>query len=190
MEVLLDRVRKCEPVAQRELYTQLVNIMYNTAWRLLKNREDTEDCLQIGFSQLFRNIDQYDTKKGAFSTWSTRIFVNESLRILKKKKLRFEEINDNLNVADYSISSLEHMQANDILRFIARLPDQLQVIFNLYEIEGYSHKEIAESLDIAESSSRTYLTRAKMKLRLLIEPTMVYMKPAKITSGKFKRSEG
>jgi len=96
IEILLARVRGCEPAAQRELYTQLVNIMYNTVWRILKNREDTEDCLQIGFSQLFRNINQYDDAKGAFSTWSTRIFINESLRIIKKRKLKFEEIFDNL----------------------------------------------------------------------------------------------
>jgi len=73
---------------------------------------------------------------------------------------------------------------------LEKLPDQMRVIFNLYEIEGYSHKEIAATLNIAESSSRTYLTRAKMKLRNLIDPPILEVNQPNTTSSNFKRSEG
>jgi len=166
------KVRRCDERAQRELYDLLVLRMYNTVLRILKNREDAEDCVQIGFSILFRKIDLYDPDKGAFMAWSTRIFINESLGILRKRKIRFDEMNDNLYVEADSISPVANLNAEDILRKINMLPDQMRVIFNLYEIEGYSHKEIAQMLNVAESSSRTYLMRAKKKLKLLMDGIM------------------
>ena len=166
------RVRRCDALAQRQLYDLLVLNMYNTVLRIVKNKEDAKDCLQIGFSLLFRKIDQYDPSKGAFSTWSTRIFINESLRILRQKRIHFEALDDSTYAKANTTSPLEKMQAMDILKLINSLPDQMRIIFCLYEIEGYSHKEIAETLEIAVSSSRTYLTRAKLKLRLILEPAL------------------
>ena len=162
-------VRRNDVRAQRELYDLLVLRMYNTVLRILKNREDAEDCVQMGFSILFNKIEIFDPKKGTFAAWSTRIFINESLGILRRRKIRFDSINDNMYVESYSISPLEKMKAEDILNLMDRLNDQMRVIFNLYEIEGYSHKEIGQILDIAESSSRTYLMRAKKKLKTLVE---------------------
>jgi len=166
---LLEGVRKCDAVAQRELYELLVLQMYNTVLRILKNREDAQDCVQVGFSIVFRKIDQYDASKGAFVSWTTRIFINESLRVLRQRKMRFDELSDSLYLEAHSTSPLDNLNAEDILSRINMLPDQMRVIFNLYEIEGYSHKEIAQMLDIAESSSRTYLMRAKMKLKSMLD---------------------
>jgi len=166
---LLVGVRKCDAVAQRELYDLLVLKMYNTVLRILKNKEDAEDCVQMGFSIVFRKIEQFDPNKGAFMAWTTRIFINESLGILRRKKIRFDEINDALYLEAHSISPLENLNVEELLRRINMLPEQMRVIFNLYEVEGYSHREIAHLLDIAESSSRTYLMRAKKKLRTMIE---------------------
>ena len=168
---LLKQVRKYDANAQRKLYDLFVLQMYNTVLRILKNKEDVQDCLQIGFSLVFKNIDQYDEKKGAFITWVTRIFINESLRILRRKKIIFEDINENYSLLSNAASPLDELQLEDIMKLINSLPDQLRVIFNLYEIEGYSHKEIGQMLEIAESSSRTFLARAKKKLRLLMNNT-------------------
>jgi len=170
-ERLLMRVRRCDAMAQRKLYDLLVLKMYNTALRILKNKEDTQDCLQNGFSLIFKNIEQYDDKKGTFITWSTRIMINESLRILRKKKIYFEDVSENHSVASKSVSPLDDLQLEDIIKLINALPDQMRVIFNLYEIEGYTHKEIGQMLGVAESSSRTFLMRAKKKLRSLLETT-------------------
>lgn len=189
IEKLIKKLKDCDATAQRELYDKLVLNMYNTVFRILKNKEDVQDCLLISFSLLFRKIDQYDPIKGAFSTWYTRIFINESLRILRQKRIRFKELDDSVYVKSNEISPIESLNANDILDIIEMLPDQMRVIFNLYEIEGYSHKEIAASLNIAESSSRTYLTRAKMKLRLIIEPPILEVNQPNTASSKFKRSE-
>lgn len=163
------RVRQGDALAQRELYNIMVLSMFNTVLRILKNKEDAQDCVQVSFSLLFRKIDQFDLSKGAFSTWSTRIFINESLRILRQKKIHFEILNDNIYLEANSTSPIENLHAEDILNLINSLPDQMRIIFSLYEIEGYSHKEIAKIIEIAESSSRTYLMRAKMKLRLLLK---------------------
>ncbi|MEM9545782.1 MAG: sigma-70 family RNA polymerase sigma factor [Bacteroidota bacterium] len=168
IEELLKRVRQCDAVAQRELYDTLVLRMFNTVLRIVKNREDAEDCLQMGFSILFHKIDRFDPKKGKFTAWATRIFINEALGLLRHRKIQFDEICDNLFVEAHSMSPLDILNAEDIVNQMNQLPDQMRVIFNLYEIEGYSHKEIAQMLEIAESSSRTYLMRAKQKLRVLI----------------------
>ncbi len=165
---LLVKVRQFDARAQRELYDLIVLQMYNTALRILKNREDAQDCLQVGFTHLFGKVYQYDSEKGAFISWATRIFINESLRILRQKKIRFDELNDNLYLEAHSMTPIGKLNMEDILTTMNTLPDQMRIIFNLYEIEGYSHKEIGEMLDIAESSSRTYLMRAKKKMRSLI----------------------
>lgn len=172
IEKLLRKLKDCDAAAQRELYNLLVLGMYNTVYRILKNKEDVQDCLQVSFSLLFRKIDQYDPGKGAFSAWSTRIFINESLRILRQKRVHFEMLDDGIYVKMEEATPLENLQVKDILNLVNALPDQMRVIFSLYEIEGYSHKEIAEILDIAVSSSRTYLMRAKMKLRLQLQPAL------------------
>ena len=165
IEMLITNVIRCNASAQKQMYDLLVLRMYNTVYRILKNKEDTQDCLQVAFSLLFRKIEQYDANKGSFYAWCTRVFINESLRVLRKKKLKFEEINDSLIVPINYVSPLDKLEAEAVLELINSLPSQMRVIFNLYEIEGYSHKEIAELLNIAVSSSRTYLMRAKVKLR-------------------------
>lgn len=168
LEAVVMGVRRCEPRAQRALYDHLVLRMYNTAFRILKHTEDTQDCLQSGFSLIFNKIDKYDAQKGNIGSWAARIIINESLKLLKKRKVKFELIQDDFNIIDASISPIENLQAEDIFRLLDSLPDQMRIIFNLYEIEGFSHREIAETLNIAESSSRTYLTRAKVKMRALL----------------------
>lgn len=188
IEMLITNVIRCEASAQRQMYDLLVLRMYNTVFRILRNREDAQDCLQVSFGLLFRKIELYDSKKGAFVSWVTRIFINESLRMLRKRKMKFEEINDSIIVPISSNSGLDVLEAESILKLINSLPDQMRVIFNLYEIEGYSHKEIAKILNIGESSSRTYLMRAKVKLRALIESTSAIDNQLQIANRK-KRSE-
>lgn len=187
IEVLITKVIRCEASAQRQMYDLLVLKMYNTVYRILKNREDTQDCLQNAFGVLFRKIDMYDSAKGTFLNWVTRVFINEALGMLRKRKLRFEEINDAIILPIDSNSPLDQMEAESILKLIHSLPDTLRVIFNLYEIEGYSHKEIATILGIGESSSRTYLMRAKIKLKEIIEASN-YDHPL-ITATSQKRRE-
>ena len=188
IEKLITKVIRCDAFAQREMYDLLVLKMYNTVYRILKNKEDTQDCLQVSFGLLFRKIEQYDAKKGAFISWGTRVFINESLQMLRKKRFRFEEINDSLLIPIHSKSPLENLEAKNILEIIKKLPDQMRLIFNLYEIEGYSHKEVSEILNIGESSSRTYLMRAKVKLRMLIESS-ISIENQKIEALSNKRSE-
>ena len=162
---LVAKVRKSDVRAQRKLYDLLVLKMYNTVHRVLANREDTLDCLQNGFASIFKKINNYDADKGAFVSWATRIFINEALGMIRKRKMRFEEISDNVIILNNESTAIDTLEAEYIMELIADLPDQYRIIFNLYEIEGYSHKEIAQKLNIGESSSRTYLTRAKLKLK-------------------------
>ena len=151
------------------MYDMLVLNMYNTAYRILGNKEDTQDCLQNGFTLIFTKIHKYDPDKGTIWSWAKRIVINECLGMLRKKKIKFQELPESLSIIDEDVSMLEMMEAEYLFQLINELPYQLRIIFNLYEIEGYAHKEIAEKLEIVESSSRTYLTRAKAKLKSKIK---------------------
>lgn len=121
-----------------------------------------ENILQDVFIKIFKNLDSYDSEKGAFSTWSNTIAIRESLNHLRKKRLDFIPLdNVHLDFTGNLDPLLANMEAEELLALIKKIPAKYQVIFNMYEIDGYSHKEIAEIINITKSSSRSYLSRAK-----------------------------
>jgi len=125
-----------------------------------------ENILQDVFIKIFKNLDSYDSEKGAFSTWSNTIAIRESLNHLRKKRLDFIPLdNVHLDFIGNLDPLLANMEAEELLALIKKNPAKYQVIFNMYEIDGYSHKEIAEIINITKSSSRSYLSRAKKMIQ-------------------------
>ena len=164
-----------DPSAQRELYNRYSPKMLSVCYRFGNSREDAEDMLQEGFIKIFTQIHTFQNK-GAFEGWIRRIIVHTCINFLKKNKKFSNSIDldqaDYLEVKEETMPSV--MQASQIIECIRQLPLGYRTVLNLYAMEGYSHKEIADMLDIEESTSRSQYTRAKVMLEgILIKKRII-----------------
>lgn len=152
--------------AQRLLYEKYDARFFAVCKRYFVNIHEAEDALVKGFLKIFQNIQSY-TNEGNFEGWMHRIIVNECLMELRKKKAIF------LNIDDHSkkISSDINPNQSDgsALKLLDLLPEGCKVVFILYVIEGFKHKEIADQLGISEGTSKSQLNLAKSKLKVLLE---------------------
>lgn len=174
-EAILSGCLQSDSVAQRELYTKYSPKMLSVCYRFAHNREDAEDMLQEGFIKVFSQIHTFQNK-GAFEGWIRRIIVHTCINHLKKNK-KFNESVDlihatGVQVREESVPSI--VQAKQVVECIRLLPLGYRTVLNLYAIEGYSHKEISEMLDVEESTSRSQYTRAKQMLEdILIRKNII-----------------
>jgi RNA polymerase sigma factor (sigma-70 family) len=174
-EAILLGCLKNHAAAQKELYNRYSPKMLAVCYRFAHNREDAEDMLQEGFIKVFLQIHTF-LNKGAFEGWIRRIIVHTCINHLKKNK-RFNESVDiiqavSIQVREENIPSI--VQAKQIVDCIRLLPLGYRTVLNLYAIEGYSHKEISEMLDIEESTSRSQYTRARQMLEeILIKRNLI-----------------
>lgn len=144
------------------------------ALRYIKDEMEAEDIVNESFVKIFRKIGDFtfDTDElvveKTLKSWMARITVNTSIDKLRAKKETYaiDDLHD-ADLKEHAVAVSTRLEENDILNLLNALPVIQKSIFNLYEIEGYSHEEIGEMLQIPESTSRTYLTRAKSKLRKL-----------------------
>jgi RNA polymerase sigma factor (sigma-70 family) len=167
-----------DPSAQRELYNRYSPKMLSVCYRFGQNREDAEDMLQEGFIKIFTQIHTFQNK-GAFEGWIRRIIVHTCINFLKKNKKFTENIDLDhagyLEVKEETMPSI--MQARQIIECIRLLPLGYRTVLNLYALEGYSHKEIGEMLDIEESTSRSQFTRAKSMLEMILVKKRIIEQP-------------
>lgn len=142
--------------------------------RYVKDVMEAEDVVNESFVKIFKNINRFSfdyneiSVEKRFKSWIARVVVNTSIDKLRVKKdlEGFDDLTD-ADLKSQSVMISTQLEENDIIRLLNSLPTIQKSIFNLYEIEGYSHEEIGKLLGIPESTSRTYLTRAKTKLRTL-----------------------
>lgn len=141
--------------------------MYNVCLRMLANEVEAEDVMQESFLKAFTKIDTYEGKV-SFGAWLKKIVINRSLDELKKRKVKFEELNE--KIPDEVPVSLEisEIQMEKLKKTIGQLPDGYRVVLSLHLLEGYDHEEIAEILGISNGSSRSQFLRAKLKLRQML----------------------
>jgi RNA polymerase sigma factor (sigma-70 family) len=177
-EAIFQGCLKNEAAAQRELYNRYSPKMLAVCYRFAHKREDAEDMLQEGFIKVFSQIHTFQNK-GAFEGWIRRIMVHTCINNLKKNK-RFNESVDityasSIQVREESVPSI--VQAKQVVECIRMLPIGYRTVLNLYAIEGYSHKEIAEMLDIEESTSRSQYTRSKQMLEEILIKKKIIQKP-------------
>lgn len=173
---------KNDAAAQRELYKKFSPKMLSVCYRYGHNREDSEDMLQEGFIKVFSQIHTFQGK-GAFEGWIRRVMVHTCINILKKNK-KFNESVDiihasGVQVREESIPSI--IQAKQVVECIRLLPIGYRTVLNLYAIEGYNHKEIAEMLDIEESTSRSQYTRARAMLEDILIRKKIMQRPREKT---------
>lgn len=167
-----------DPSAQRELYNRYSPKMLSVCYRFANSREDAEDMLQEGFIKVFTQMHTFQNK-GAFEGWIRRIIVHTCINFLKKNKKFSNSIDleqaDYLEVKEETMPSV--MQARQIIECIRLLPLGYRTVLNLYAMEGYSHKEIADMLDIEESTSRSQYTRAKSMLEAILVKKRIIEQP-------------
>ncbi len=134
----------------------------------VKSEDLAQEITQDTFLKFFDTVGRLN-EEVVLKPWLRRIAVNTAIDYYRKnQKFRFHEEADGNSLLVTQENAIEQLGYQEIIALLQQLPDDQQLIFNLYEVDGYSHKEIAERLSISESSSRVYLTRAKHKLRHLI----------------------
>ncbi len=164
---VIERCRKGDTKAQFELYKLYYKPMYNVCLRMVGNQVEAEDVMQEAFLNALTRIDTYEGKV-SFGAWLKRIVINRSLDQLKKRKVKFEELNEKIPDEEPVSLNIGEIQMEYLKKAIQKLPDGFRVVLSLYLLEGYDHEEIAQILGITNVSSRTQFLRAKLKLRQLL----------------------
>jgi RNA polymerase sigma factor (sigma-70 family) len=184
-QMLIESIKN-NAAAQEAFYDRYSPRMLGVCYRFAKNREDAEDMLQEAFIKVFTQLQHY-RGDGSLEGWIRRVVVHTCINILKKNK-KFSDTVDLM----YATSLHSHadllpsiMQAKQIVECIRLLPVGYRTVLNLYAIEGYSHKEIGELLEIGESTSRSQYTRAKAMLEeVLVSKKIIDKSQFKNTNGK------
>lgn len=156
--------------AQKQLFERFSRKMMGICLRYASRSEEAEDMLQNGFIRVFEKIETF-RGTGSLEGWIRKIVVNESLTWLRKNKAM--KMNIDIEDAKYMVPGNSHvsesMNEKDLLRIIQQLPVGFRTVFNMYAIEGYSHKEIADLLGISEGTSKSQYSRAKVHLQNMLK---------------------
>lgn len=161
---LIKSCKKQNLNAQSELYTTYKDVLFTLCLKYCKNVEEAEDNLQDAFISIFHNISNYKGK-GSFEGWMKRITINKAIDKYKKEGHINVMINDDV-FENIEIDTNElNVPLHTLLDTIQELPSRYRLVFNMYEMDNYTHKEIAKSLDISEGTSKSNLHRAKLILK-------------------------
>ncbi len=173
ISINLNLIKECisdNRTAQKQLYDMYRIKMYTLCLRYMSNKLDAEDMMQEGWIKVFRQIKTYDPNRGNFYSWIKRIFINTNLEFLRKKRLQFEEVSDNIALStNLSNKPLHDMSVQELVKMLQSLPNGYRSVFNLYVLEGYTHKEIGEILNISPNTSKTQLMKAKKIMQAKIQ---------------------
>ncbi len=159
-----------DQLAQRKLFERYAPKMMGVCLRYTKDTEQAEDVMQDGFVKVFTKLDKY-SGEGSLEGWVRRIMVNTALDHIRKNN----KFNANVSMEDveYKVESdsdaLASLMEEDLLKLIQEMPDGYRTVFNMFAIEGYSHKEIGEQLGVTENTSKSQYSRAKAYLRMKVE---------------------
>ncbi|MEF3078292.1 RNA polymerase sigma factor [Winogradskyella poriferorum] len=164
-------IKKCinqDAKAQSQLYKQYASKLFSLCLKYSKNYAEAEDNLHDAFITVFSKIDQYKNK-GSFEGWLKRIAINTSLQRYRENVGVFDIVNEG-NIEDVTVDiNDEDINIDFLLQIIQELPDRYRLVFNLYVLDGYSHVEISELINISTGTSKSNLARARMILKEKIE---------------------
>tara|TARA_R110002051_G_scaffold2023_2_gene10677 strand:+ start:150 stop:698 length:549 start_codon:yes stop_codon:yes gene_type:complete len=163
LEQLITDCKRQKSKAQEALYRQFAGTLFSVALKYARNYSEAEDILQESFIIIFQKVGQFKSK-GSFEGWLKRIVINSALQRYRKQAV-FEIINEeNIEEADVEVDD-DEIPLNFLLQIVQELPDRYRLVFNLYALDGYSHKEISKMLEIKEGTSKSNLARARMILK-------------------------
>ncbi|TKC04890.1 RNA polymerase sigma factor [Pedobacter frigoris] len=168
-----------ENKSKEMVYKSFYGYLMGVILRYVNDRNDSEELVNDSFIKIFKGIAQFNAPKDntelqkAFKGWIARISSRTAIDFLRTKKV-YTSVDDLAEDQQplTNVNAVSQLNVQDILRLLEALPETHKLIFNMYEIEGFSHDEISKMLNIPESSSRVYLTRAKNKLRELYSKTL------------------
>jgi RNA polymerase sigma-70 factor (ECF subfamily) len=166
-EQIASGCKSSDAIAQKALYDKFSRKMFGVCLRYAKGREEAEDFLQEGMITVFQRISSFN-QGGSLEGWVRRVVVNTCLEHLRKQKLQWVNIDEVEESAEDGFT-MEKINIKDLLEVINSLPTGFKAVFNLYAIEGFTHKEIAELLSISEGTSKSQYARAKAVLIKRIE---------------------
>ncbi len=179
LEKLINKCKQQDIKAQSEVYQLFAGKLFALCLKYSKNYQEAQDNLQDGFITIFKKMDQYQFK-GSFEGWLKRIVVNTALQKYREKNvlnLISDEIPDEVEVdIDESTVSLDYL-----LGIIQELPNRYRLVFNMYVLDGYSHRDIAEMLEISEGTSKSNLSRARQILKKKVEQNKLEEKKNKVS---------
>jgi RNA polymerase sigma factor (sigma-70 family) len=166
---LIEACLQGNSLAQKKLFKKYYNLMFAICLRYTKDHDSAKEILQEGFIKIFNSISKFKFE-GSFVGWMKRIMINSAID--RYRKLNTEppqlEIDTNVQI-DEDADIYSKLEKDDLLRCVQQLPDGYRTVFNLYAIEGYSHKEIGEKLGISEGTSKSQLFKAKQMLQKMIK---------------------
>ena len=172
---IIDGCKNDNRQAQEQLYRRFYRAMMTLCLRYTKNETDALEVLNEGFYKVFKNIDRYNEMQASLYTWIRTIIVNSCLDFIKAKESRVStgELDQaaDMNVPPAVISK---MTATEILELVRQLPPSTQAVFNLFAIEGYSHNEIGQLMNISNGTSKWHLNEARKRLQDMINKQQVH----------------
>lgn len=174
-ELMIDKLRKQNPVIQEQFYKQYGARMFRICYRYLGNENDASEVLNEGFFRALTHINTFkDGGIDGLLAWIRKIMINQCLQYIRNR--RNNRFFDELDTIIENITVVQDLQIDAELYFgqISQLHDNYRTVFNLYVIDGYSHKEISNLLGIGEATSRSYLFRARLELQEKIEKLQSY----------------
>lgn len=165
IDKIIQGCQKGDRICQKRLFDLYASKMLAVCMRYSRNQMEAEDLLQDGFIKVFTNLDQYKSE-GPFEQWVRRIMINNAIKNCHKKSFQNEySAGDDIPELFEQPEVIDNMAERELLKIINELPEGYRMVFNLYAIEGYSHREISESLHIEESTSRSQLVKARKVLQ-------------------------
>ncbi|MBN1649949.1 MAG: sigma-70 family RNA polymerase sigma factor [Bacteroidales bacterium] len=170
LEEIINGCKKGKRRSQEMLYREYSGKMYAVCLYYAGNKSEAEDFLHNGFIKVFKYIKQY-RKEGAFVSWMRKIFMHTALEKYKQKQLLIQSEDENSKAHQATIEEdiLSRIAAEDLIRIIQQLSPAYRMVFNLFAVEGYSHKEISEILGISEGTSKSNLSRARNILQAQVK---------------------
>lgn len=167
LEQLIEKCKKHDTQAQSEIYKLFSRKMFSLCLKYSRNRTEAEDNLQDSFLTIFKKVSQFN-KKGSFEGWMKRIVINTALQ--RYRTTGVLNIVNEESIEDVTVDvDDDELSIDFLLNCIQELPDRYRMVFNLYALDGYSHKEIASMLEISTGTSKSNLARARMILKDKIE---------------------
>ncbi|MFK8057172.1 MAG: RNA polymerase sigma factor [Saprospiraceae bacterium] len=164
-DALITRCIANDRLAQRALYERYTNRLYSVAIRYVRHAETAQDVLAEAWIKIFKNLSKFK-HSGSFEGWMKRIVSNEALMHLRKNRISVAELSAAVMAQEPSdVRVTDGLENADVLRLLDTLPDGCRTVFNLYELEGFKHREIAEKLGVSINTSKSQLILAKQKLR-------------------------
>lgn len=176
LKKLINGCAKRDRACQQKIYELYYGKMMGVCLRYTGNREEAKDLLHDGFIKVFENIKKFNFS-GSFDGWVRRIMINTTIDYFRKNKNVFVKDADefaNLEMEEQEIEVLSQLKTEDILKLVQQLSPAYRAVFNMYVIEGLSHKEVAEELGISVGTSKSNLAKAKHNLKKLIEEVRRY----------------